>query len=124
MFTVVGLIVCTAIIAYAIGIPWAIFYLAAHFVMALLAVSFVLRLVTTIALLGILFYFDLPWWYVLIFAQNIARMWMLEYMTGKVRKRKITDADAALQLKKFGMVADVAFYTGIIGMIQHCVSKF
>jgi len=124
MLTIIGLIVCTAIIAYAIGIPWAIFYLAAHFVMALLAVSLILRTVTTIALLGILFYFNLPWWYVLIFLQNIARMWMLEYTTAKVRDGKLTDADAALRLKKFGMAADVAFYTGIIGMIQHCVSKF
>ena len=106
MLTVIGLIVCTAIIAYAIGIPWA------------------MRTVTTIALLGILFYFNLPWWYVLIFSQNIARMWMLEYTTAKVRDGKLTDADAALRLKKFGMAADVAFYTGIIGMIQHCVSKF
>ena len=109
MLTVIGLIVCTAIIAYAIGIPWAI--------------SLILRLVTTIALLGILLYFNLPWWYVLIFSQNIARMWVLEYTTGKVRDGKLTDADASLRLKKFGMAADVAFYTGIIGMINHCVSK-
>lgn len=115
-----GNIVFAAIIGYAIGAPWAVFYIVAHFLMALLAGSFALRLLTTTVLLGILFYYALPWWYVLIFAQNIARMWVLEFTTKKVREKKWDESKAQLTLRKFGMAADTLFYVGAIGTIHHC----
>ena len=99
---VIKLVATLAAIGYVAGIPWAIFYLVSQIILSMLAFAVPLVLLFAVTGYGVLFYFELPWWYVLLFGANVLTAWNY----------------AAKD--KSGIAADIFFWIGIFGMIRQC----
>ena len=118
------LVISGLTIGYAIGLQWAIFFVVAHFIMSMLSGSLITLLVSAIIVFGVLFHYELPWWYALLIGQNVSRFWEHISLQEKVRKGEIDELEALQRFRSFESMADILFWIATIGMLYQCYQRF
>ena len=121
LYYIVRVIVSLATIGYIINIPWAIFYVVSQFVVYMLAFSSSI-LVGISAAIGyaILFHYELPWWYMLLFGTNVLQCWAYASTSEEVRNGESDELEAIRKRSAYDSMAAWMFWIAFIGMVYQC----
>ena len=113
----IGFYLALPIIGYCIGIPWMIFFLLSGWGLTLISFSRVLISISAVVVLGVLFHYELPVWYIFLFWAKVYRTWQHSTIWSQTRKGELTETQEYNAVNEADKISDLMCVGSYICMI-------